>query len=115
MDAERALEVFMEDRTIGFESWYSTPYRWYWRGPGYDEGWNTVHPDDVQKFLTLANALSRENMKDTEAIAALDAIEPGDPEFAHGVADEIILKVVSPAVAYAWEKARIRAGGFWYT
>lgn len=48
-----------------------------------------------------------------EIVAALDALEKGDAEGAHGEADELLLKAVPPEVLMAWISARDRVG-FWY-
>ena len=39
-----------------------------------------------------------------EAVAALDAINSGDPEAAHGEADAILLAAVPPEVAEAYRR-----------
>ena len=39
-----------------------------------------------------------------EAVAALDAIDGGDPDGAHGEADKILLAYVDPSVAGAYER-----------
>ena len=49
-------------------------------------------------------------MTESEAVAALDAIDPtGDPERAHGEADGILLAVVGPEVRAAYERLTERA------
>ncbi len=53
-------------------------------------------------------------MTEQEAIAALDAIGPGDPEAAHGEADRIMGQCLPDAVAAARRRAEERVGGFWY-
>jgi len=56
-------------------------------------------------------------MTKDEAITALNAIENGDSEIAHGQADDILLAFLKsnghPEVALAWESAQDRAT-FWY-
>ena len=60
-------------------------------------------------------------MTTEEAVAALDAIYPGedvayyaDNEAAHGDADDVLLQAVPADVRQAWERVRDRVGGFWY-
>jgi hypothetical protein len=62
-------------------------------------------------------------MTEGEAIAALDAIQPdaqgkvfggSDPEEAHGVADEILLKLAGPEVEAAYNRVAERVGAWWY-
>lgn len=62
----------------------------------------------------ILDPLPEDSMNDEEAIAALDAIKPGDPEGAHSDADDALLALVSDAVRDAWIRARERVGGFWY-
>lgn len=52
-------------------------------------------------------------MTETEAIAALDAIN-GDPETMHVKADEVLLKFVPPAIREAYERAVERSGDWWF-
>ena len=47
------------------------------------------------------------------AVTALDALN-SDPESDHGDADKILLSVVPAEVATAYERARVRSGGWWY-
>lgn len=52
-----------------------------------------------------------------EVIAALDAIDVGDKENAHSMADDLLLgwvRLIAPEVAEAWERVEKRADGFWY-
>jgi hypothetical protein len=39
-----------------------------------------------------------------EAIARLDAVQPGDPELSHGYADDVLLDLVHPFVAAAYRR-----------
>jgi hypothetical protein len=48
-------------------------------------------------------------MTTEEAIKLLDEIEVGDPEGAHGEADDILLKCVDPMVKAAYERVVARA------
>ena len=56
----------------------------------------------------------RKRMTPEEAVAALDAIKPGDPESSHTAADGILLAVVPPEVADAFDRAEARDGGWWW-
>lgn len=49
-----------------------------------------------------------------EAVAALDAIDGGEPEGAHGEADRILRAVVPPEVSAAYGRLVERAAGWWY-
>ena len=57
-------------------------------------------------------------MTKEEAIEQLNAIDGGDPEIAHGAADNILLTFLEDngfeEVAQSWVSAESRAGGFWY-
>lgn len=53
------------------------------------------------------------------AFAALEAIQPnatgnGDPESAHGNADDVLLAYVPKVLADAYERVGNRAGDWWY-
>ncbi len=52
-------------------------------------------------------------MTSAEIVAALDSLQPGDKEAAHGVADDLLLSAVPEDVRSAYERARQRIG-FWY-
>jgi hypothetical protein len=64
----------------------------------------TNHPKDAPPITGL----------ELVAIAALDAIPPGDNETAHVDAEAVLLALVHPEVQKAWERAKQRVGGFWY-
>lgn len=53
-------------------------------------------------------------MTEEEVIAALNSLTGHDPEVDHARADELLLKIVSPAVRDAYEAAEDRAGAWWY-
>ena len=52
-------------------------------------------------------------MTEEEAVAALDALTDGDPEGAHGEADNILAEFVPEAVNAAYQRA-VQRVGFWY-
>lgn len=47
-------------------------------------------------------------MTDDEAVAALDAVLGGDPEGAHGMADDILLALAPESVRSAYERVMDR-------
>jgi hypothetical protein len=52
-----------------------------------------------------------------DAVMPLDSMGTGDPEAAHGRADDILLEVLdvlAPDVSAAWRRCRDRVG-FWYS
>jgi hypothetical protein len=63
----------------------------------------STHPEEWHATLSEA-----------EVVAALDAIEPGDKECAHGDADDLLVIAAPPAVREAYIRAYERLGGFWY-
>ena len=52
--------------------------------------------------------------KIADAVARLDALEPGDPEVNHGKADAIIMEFVPEEVLLAYGRAEDRDGEWWY-
>lgn len=60
-----------------------------------------------------------------EAVAALDAIESGEPEIVYGIpardsedahiaADAVLLAAVDESVAAAYKRVKARVGAWWY-
>ena len=49
-----------------------------------------------------------------QAIEALDAIRPGDPEHSHIEADEVLLRCVPVEVREAYDRLVEREGGRWW-
>lgn len=58
--------------------------------------------------------MSEDRLTPEEAVAALDAIQPGDAEANHGEAESILLRVVPVEVAEAYGRAEDRDRGWWY-
>lgn len=52
--------------------------------------------------------------RESDIIERLDAIEPGDPEAAHGAADAILLDAMTPAIRDAYDRLVERVGAWWY-
>ena len=50
------LDRFFAKRTLGFEDNHWSATGWYWRGQGYDEGWDDVNPDDLRELWMLLTA-----------------------------------------------------------
>jgi hypothetical protein len=52
-------------------------------------------------------------------VAALDSLAPdgdrSDNEHSHITADGLLLAAVDPRIAEAYERLRVRVGGFWYS
>lgn len=44
------LKEFFKDRTIGYGDIFDG---WYWRGPGYDEGWAPLTADEIHHLYLL--------------------------------------------------------------
>lgn len=59
-------------------------------------GWLVIPPDEVEK-----------------AVAALDAIDPDDPEAAHQRADGVLLALAGDAVAKAYRRLRDDRCSWW--
>ncbi len=53
-------------------------------------------------------------MSPEDAVRALEAIKPGDPEYAHSEADDILLASAVPKVRQAYDAAIERTGPWWY-
>lgn len=47
---EEALEKFLDGRTVGFGDPFGT---FYWRGPGYDDGWQKMDLWEIAQLWTL--------------------------------------------------------------
>lgn len=52
--------------------------------------------------------------KEQDVIKQIDALESGDPEQAHGAADDLVLSVVHPEVKAAYDRLVARCG-WWAT
>ena len=49
--SDEKIAAFFDARTIGYSSWAKDG--WYWRGPGYDEGWADLTPEEVKELYRL--------------------------------------------------------------
>ena len=52
--------------------------------------------------------------KIADAVARLDALEPGDAEVNHGRAEAIVMEFVPKEVRRAYARAEDRDGGWWF-
>lgn len=52
--AQEALANYLDGRTFGYD------HRFYWRGPGYDDGWENITPVEAEELLPLVTAAMNE-------------------------------------------------------
>lgn len=132
-DMTQAMTKFTDDRDISISVWVTyDPTKWKSSQPDYQSMDSAVY-----EFLTapvvemlednvadtglvtdyyierelLLNQPTRTSIK--EAVSRLDALTDRDPAQAHVEADGVLLGMVPPEVAEAWERACGRAM-FWY-
>jgi hypothetical protein len=62
------------------------------------------HGADAPRIADALNALLRDRTSTTDAVATLDTIGSDDPEGAHCEADNLLLSLVHPDIAAAYER-----------